>query len=430
MNVDDTLSTLISFVVFLITFSMIVQAVQEALKNILKLKAGVWERFFISLYKNNLKLENEAKSTPRKKREFVGDFDLRLNRISEFISKTHNLLKDIKAILSEIKEIKENGANDSKALLKKIENLLQAISELSSLNMGSLLSIFNQMDGGTVDNFTRDINTFLEESQISENLTLKEKLDLLKKKKDLILGKCVTIYDKIIEFEKKISQYRVQLENNIDSWKTQVYEEYKSNMLKWTVIIGAVLVLSSNADSFTIYKHLNTNSKIKSAVTAKTDKIEPAVKPDDINELSDLLREEERDQVAIKNKITEIKNSMRHDYKRIGAKVEIDKLEVLNEKKEIKEQADLIIELYGKYQVSLIDHYYNQMDSLDLPLGKWPAFFHKRSKMNFSETLLELFHKISGLLLTIFLVAFGAPFWQKILNALFAVKTHMKKKQA
>jgi galactitol-specific phosphotransferase system IIC component len=38
---NETLSSLIAFVGFLIVFSMLVQAVQEALKNLFKLKTGI-----------------------------------------------------------------------------------------------------------------------------------------------------------------------------------------------------------------------------------------------------------------------------------------------------------------------------------------------------------------------------------------------------
>ncbi len=48
---SDTISNLIAFVGFLIIFSKLVQAVQEALKNWFKLKTAVWERFFVNLYR-------------------------------------------------------------------------------------------------------------------------------------------------------------------------------------------------------------------------------------------------------------------------------------------------------------------------------------------------------------------------------------------
>ena len=50
---SDTLNALIAFVGFLMLFSILVTSLQEGLKNILNLKAGVWERFFIGIYKRN-----------------------------------------------------------------------------------------------------------------------------------------------------------------------------------------------------------------------------------------------------------------------------------------------------------------------------------------------------------------------------------------
>lgn len=48
---NEILSSLIAFVGFLIVFSMLIQSVQEALNNLFKLKSGVREQFFITLYK-------------------------------------------------------------------------------------------------------------------------------------------------------------------------------------------------------------------------------------------------------------------------------------------------------------------------------------------------------------------------------------------
>ncbi len=83
---SDTLSTLIAFVGFLIVFSMLVQSVQESLKNLSKLKTGVWKRFFVNLYKKNFSpIEDrkekipDTKSTLFRKRKrisgkFIGEF--------------------------------------------------------------------------------------------------------------------------------------------------------------------------------------------------------------------------------------------------------------------------------------------------------------------------------------------------------------------
>ena len=68
---SETLSTLIAFIGFLIVFSMLVQAVQEGFKNVLKLKTGVWERFFINLYKKDFfSIEDRKEKIPDTKSLF------------------------------------------------------------------------------------------------------------------------------------------------------------------------------------------------------------------------------------------------------------------------------------------------------------------------------------------------------------------------
>ncbi len=58
---NDTLNAVIAFVGFLMLFSMLVTSVQNGLKNLFKLKAGVWERFFLNLYERELLQASEPK---------------------------------------------------------------------------------------------------------------------------------------------------------------------------------------------------------------------------------------------------------------------------------------------------------------------------------------------------------------------------------
>jgi len=87
---SDTLNALIAFAGFLMLFSVLVTSFQNGLKNLLNLKTGVWERFFIGIYKHDFGLDTQAVeggTTYRERRRlpFVGEYEKRLRRLRDML---------------------------------------------------------------------------------------------------------------------------------------------------------------------------------------------------------------------------------------------------------------------------------------------------------------------------------------------------------
>jgi hypothetical protein len=447
---SDTLTALIAFVGFLIVFSSLVQSFQEGLKNLFKLKTRVWERFFVNLYQIEFSLEapkeappspktSEPKSEPSaekpKKKDSVGEFDIRMKRINKVVVKAHELLKGMKTTLYEIKDIDPKTA-DSKTLLEKFDKFRDALEEVKGLKLDGLLNIYDKFIKTNISNFydnkvlTDFLNQYPDLRDKWKGLEASALTDLQKT--------CSQLLKEILDIERTIGEYRLQIEDKMDSWIAKVEEEYKRNMLKWTVIIGAAFVLVFNADTFSIYKYLSVDSKartdlVKSA-TEKTAKAQKA-NPDDLNKIEDALKANKADEA--KKLIDNQLQKLEEDFSLYNARDKVKEIRKLREEVEekdkpldgLKRKSGDVSRLYLELQKKSLDYQLEGLYATNLPIGwvrDWNDFWSPVTDAN--RGIILIFKKIGGLIITIFLITFGAPFWNDILSALVGItKTTFKK---
>lgn len=434
---NDTLTALTAFVVFLIAFSMIVQAVQEAMKNFLKLKGGVWERFIINIYKKEFGLGNNDDGNKIKGKrfggkEFIGDFKTRLKCINDSAIKADKLLQGIKKDLLAIINLNPSDASTHQILYNHVKNMFHKIPQLTGLKLNLLFETYDKFETESIAVFLKNVDLFTTKYPDINSLNN----DLIKD----FQSSCKDLLDHITKIETKISDYRVQIENKFDAWVAQVNGEYKRHMLKWTLIVGAVMVFISNADSFSIYKHLSADNKVQTALiqnATKTMTFAIKTKAVDINGLHSLFKTE-NDFDKLKQAISKVSEKIESDFKTLNhtknAKEVLDSRNVVqNIKKSQKNAEELLIakgeELVGFFialQKASIDYYSENLASLDLPIGGWVNYFKGINSLSIDKMFLEIIQKVGGLLLTICLVTFGAPFWNNVLTALLGVKNVLK----
>lgn len=437
---NETLSTLIAFMGFLIIFSMLVKSVQEALKNILKLKAGVWERFFLNMYKRefssaitepaDLPLEPFWKTVG--KREFIGEFDNRLKRLNTMVAKADTVIKALKKELREAVAIADPVAEKT-AFSSNIAEMADELKEVIGLKLDVLLKTYDRITGfkikgfcGNIESFEREFSEFHSQQELSDEFVLQ------------LHEKCDQLLKMINEVERKISDYRVQLENKADTWLAQVNEDYKRNMLKWTVIIGFVFVVFFNADAFTIYSALHSDPGARAVLVEKameiTEKTHQTGTGEDLNALEAALRKGENKEA--KTLIVSLSERLQKDFqlykaadkanaaKKIREDAEKIGLETENAAGALKDKYGDLTSLYLELQKQSVDHHLAQlqdMKSANLPLGwgeDWKAF----KAATGTEFMMRIISKIGGLLLTTFLITFGAPFWNDVLKAVVGVR--------
>lgn len=440
---SDTISTLIAFVGFLIVFSMLAQSVQEALKSVLKLKTGVWERFFLSLYKREFLLVEKDKDgkdtavpTSVWKREFVGDFDSRLKRLKDVVVSADDLLQVVKSVLYEIATIPPGNSLDPNLLVPKLRELATKLKELTGLKLDALLSIYDRMDAKTIEGLTDALQSF---EKLYPDLGYSVK-QLDKEAFAALQDNCKELLAAITMTEKKVSDYRQQIECRIDSWIAQVNEEYRRNMLKWTVITGFLLVLIFNADAFVIFKYLNTNPKLQAAVVTQAQEAATKVltsSADELNKINDLIKNGQMQEA--RSMMTQFAQRLENDFTMLkdvdNAKNMSDIRGKLSQPVKPEEEEGQLKGLEGELarQFALlnktaINYHIQGMESLDLPLG-WAGAWKRFTSIPWGwEMLLLAFSKAGGLLLTTFMITFGAPFWNDILTALVGFKNSMKMK--
>ena len=452
---NDTLTTLIAFVGFLIVFSGLVQSLQEGLKNLFKLKARVWERFFVNLYQMEFSLEMPKQAPPLpktsglkpessaekpKEKDSVGEFDIRMKRINDVVVRAHDLIKRMKTTLYEIIDPK---TADAKTLLEKLDNFRDALEDVMGLKLDGLLNIYDKFIKTNISNFynNKDLKDFL-----NQYPDLRDKWKGLEASALTDLQKtCSQLLKQILDIERAIRDYRLQIEDKMDSWIAKVEEEYKRNMLKWTVIIGAAFVLIFNADTFSIYKYLSVDSKARAALvqsaTERTAKVQKA-KPDKLNEIESTLEANKAEEA---NKLIDSQlQNLEEDFSRYKAKdkmkeiqklrKEVEDIKILekdNALRSLKMKSGDLSRLYLELQKKSFDYQLEGLYATNLPLGwvgDWNDFWSAVTDCN--QRLILFLKKVGGLAITILLITFGAPFWNNILDALIGIKrTTFKKGQ-
>jgi len=440
---SETISNLIAFVGFLIILSVLVQAIQEALKNALKLKTAVWERFFVNLYQSEFLPKEAADKIPDIQykyfwnrlgsKDFVGEFNERFQRLKGIVSMADEIIKTLKTTLSEIKNLDPDARDIQDSMPLKIKPLFDSLNEITGLKLGSLLNIYDRFNKEKIKDLCRYSEDFL-----NKNKSFADQIKTLKTREiKEFQDKCEALLRKIDEVEIILSKYKSQIENKIDAWIAQVNEEYRRNMLLWTFMIGCGLVFIFNADSFNIYKYISSDSKVQSALirqvsetTVKTQK----AKADSLNIIESALKQS--DVQKAKDEIINLSGNMEKDFAEFNDKPKADETKKLKEETEkffikeqdaskklvfLKDKSGDLSRMYLELQKISVNYQLGRVNSLDLPLG-WPCDLGDIKDKNGNFPLDLILKKIGGLFLTSILITFGAPFWNDILGTLVGIK--------
>lgn len=431
---NDTLSTLIAFVGVLIVFSMLTQSVQEALKNLFTLRAGVWESFWSSVYRSEFGLQDGtaqekthgrlgrawASLTTMWDRKPVGQLDSKLKQLQDNVTKAAALLGGAKAGLKEIADISLSTASQEVVNAKR-EALTGTLRALAGLNLGTLFSIYKKLDGeNTISNLENKLSTFLGESP---NRALTD-----------FQAACSVLLETIATTEKKLTEYRLRLEQRFDAWMAQVDTAYKRHMLLVTLLIGVAFVLAFNADAFSIYRQLGSSPQTRTVALSHAQNVANkslASKGEDLNAIRTSIQA--KDPISAKAKASAFCTNLADDFKMFKQddtaakateiKTAIDKLDATESSlPAITDQEPALASLFVGLNKTAVETYARDVSSLDLPLG-WQQDIHAfKNAHGRKQVCFWLLSKFGGLLLTLFLVTFGAPFWNDVLSALVGVK--------
>ncbi len=433
---SETLTTLIAFIGFLIVFSMVIQSVQEGVKNLLKLKTGVWERFFKDLYQKDFRLSPEPGREKTSyigsitSRETIGDFKNRLTRLSDMVTRADDLIKALKKSLVEIINLKTDAAGFRENFAAQVEVMTGAVREITGLKLDVLLNIFDTYNNSVIKNFADDLATF-------DKLFLRHTLTTYVESPGLLKAECEKLLAAINKGEAAISDYRIQIENNMDSWLAQIDDEYRRNMLKWTVVLGAVIVIAFNADSFSIYKYLSGSAQTQSALIQAAARSTVQIQKtngDDLNKLETAIKGAKLKDA--KDLLLQLLAALKEDLGFYQDTESLKMIEALRNKAAaivlsdanrsvavdaLKAASGETARLYVLLQKKTVDYQLATFTTLELPLG-WKADWKVLTSATGDQFTIAIFRKLGGLVFTIVLVTFGAPFWNDILSALAGVK--------
>lgn len=458
---NDTLSTFIAFAGFLAVFSALVTSVQESLKNILKLKAGVWDSFFTKIYKEQFGSKKKQKKLldilPNYfSRNHIGEFDKRLERLAKMIRIADQSLGELKNNIDSLDFTKKLSRKDLSDTVKKaryikrlsLDNLLSIFDQYGESNLGEL-----QSNIIALDNIFKELSSKIPATDLKEIETLCNKIQAI-----------------VTATLPEISEYKLKLELKADAWLEQINHHFKRKMHIWTIGIGLLMTVMFNADAFEIYRHLKINPELKATLIelAKTEQASGeennlfSVSPDEINTIKESLSKikiksmNKPDELhRIQEKMIRSLKELTEDYKQFNisdkplgalsktlkaARKEVDAKFNNTAKDTSKPLKAYLKQLKSSYSQLAVQYVSFHRDSVReqirtladtaLPLG-WTDDLKDIKMIGCSFKLFDYFFpKIGGLLLTSFLVTFGAPFWRDVLSALAGLKSSGIKKPA
>lgn len=146
---SDALNALIAFAGFLMLFSILVTSLQNGLKSYLNLKTGVWERFFIGIYKHDFRLDtkSEESGTTYKERRlnpFVGEYNNRLKLLRDMLVEAEEPFKKLEKALENIVGIDPKSPEAARAIASHLLPLKDALFKVKGLRLDSLLSMYRK----------------------------------------------------------------------------------------------------------------------------------------------------------------------------------------------------------------------------------------------------------------------------------------------
>jgi len=247
---------------------------------------------------------------------------------------------------------------------------------VKGLRIDSLLAMYDQVSGMDIQGFYNGIRSLEEQFPTFRR-------DVEKAAVEGFISKCRQLDDFIQENKGMLSEYKIQIEKKADAWLAQLNQEYKKNMLKWTVIIGTVLVLAFNADSFNIFQFLLNDTetrKVISTMASETIVTEQKARAEDLNAIVNAIDAamdgESLSEVA--TKITVFLRNIKDDFIDLGATGGVDKTGMLEErinkintpgKVKMQNFFDETVSLYVELQKTRLAHPLQGIAALDLPLG-------------------------------------------------------------
>lgn len=435
---NSTISTLMAFIGVLIVLSTLTQSVQEALKNLLNLKAGVWERFVRDLYERDLGLQQATPKVSVLARllrrttglrgvvatDFVGDFRDHLVRLNRVGKKSTELLSDMDRLLQ---EIGTTSAAESERLGVLEGKLATCMKALTDLGLERAFKLYGHFDTQSLAELGRALASAKKNCEAVRRAPTEAALDWK--------NECELLQKAVDEAHRNLSRVRVLLESRLDGMLARVNDNYSRHMLGWTVVVGACLVVASNADAFRLYQRLGSSPELQTAAieaAQSTARKKLTSKAADLDALHQLVSDQAAKPKAKTKALAAFARHMADDYTALGdgegatkasnLSSELKNLTHASAKPEVplKAYEEKLGVLYIELNLSAVR---NQLPQAQLPLG-WTeedasAFHHPRWSSGF---WLALLHKLGGLGLTTFLITFGAPFWNDILTILIGIK--------
>ena len=460
---SDTLDTLIAFVVIIIGLSILLQVIVEALKNFLRLRWSVYERFLRVYFSDLMGGEVKEGSLFYRLLRFVPDTGKR-QKIASVTQRFRNLYNTLKSYSKEIDDLKaklillkseisgKGGVSvaDHVLTLNEMRNYViklkpENLKRISELQSRVLSGIFDEkMTRKFADNL-RDLEGLLESIQ-GESVT---------KEASAIIDR---IIETITEVEKQIKDYMARISTFFEEGLRELEMRYTRYIALWTFLIGFVMVCLLNADTIRIYRVLKEEPLVRAGVIEQSDYFTRSISvpflserlnklSNDAEQIRGMLSEGRfnrsktvafskevvsflqplKTYVEVFNRTAKEKITLPYSLKEeLTTLKRFSGMDELKDTQKLSALVDSILvkatENYSSLMLSIIRSKRQMLYQGRLPLG-WEG--EEAGQLLKGYNILK---KFTGLLITAVLISFGAPFWNDVLKTLFGIKGFLRKR--
>jgi len=313
---QENLDVIISFVVVIVVLSMLLQIITEAIKNVLKLRWNVYEKFFMEKYDSYFKkkpstgeknsVRKKISNTRRKERKPIGSISQRFRSFHKTIVSLKDDILALKEALLRTKEQLVLSDDNEKEIQGLIISFTRRISpvlhKLQVVNFDDLFSIYLEHLSKVSKEGRNELKKLFDDFRNNlyeiENLEATEVSHIQDMKKHLI-GEIDKICKSVSYMHKQVTEYYVSFSQKADTLLVDLENRYSRKIAWWTFCIGLILVVLINADSILIYKTLRNEPVVRSAIMKQAGKLTSKVtanpRSQRINALNDRINALKKD---------------------------------------------------------------------------------------------------------------------------------------
>ncbi len=464
----ENIDVIIAFVIVIVGLAMTLQLLTEILKTFLGLRWSVYEAFIRDLYHSYMGAES-CGEMKRGTKDSIQSVDKRFRAFAEKVGQLCAAFREIRAGLTSLQvdlvtqvdegagKVRERQLEEKIAILRAhlkdgVPGLAAAVEQIQAVKPDSLLRIYQELFG------SQSLALTVEQRKALSGLEalVARSVDETKQEVvDAVESSIKAILEWLCKIERRAVKVHTSIQANMNDALARLEDSYTKSLKKRAFWYGLLMCLLLNADSVTIFQSLRESSVLTSSVIQRQEGFTTVVASSfGASELNDLTQKSQKLATMLRSgrggefgKWHESAESMRKtlaanervleghpgfqglvdlnlvsiDKKMAAAKKQFGAKQLGEAAKAVDQASAGYVKAFAQLELARARMRLSYLAESGLPLG-WTI---ERLNAVFASAWSAL-QSALGILLTAFLISFGAPIWNDLLKSLLSVKGFLR----